>query len=293
MKTAETKQVYTSTGKPVWCPGCGDFGVFAGINRALTELNIDKSSAVVVSGIGCSSAMPHAFSTYGVHSLHGRLLPVAEGLKLANSDLTVIGTGGDGDGYGIGVAHLIHAARRNIDITYIVMNNEIYGLTTGQASPTTLVGSKTKSTPFGSIEEPVNPISLAISAGATYVARAFSGDPVQAAALIKGGIAHKGFAIIDMLSPCVTFNDINTFDWFRQRVYKLEQSGHDPTDKAMALGKAIEPETSEWKKIPIGLFYKRDTTTYEDRDMVLKNGPLAKQRLPGKDIIDGIMNEYK
>ena len=213
---------YLSDVKPIWCPGCGDYGVHAAINKALMDLGIDKSKIVIVSGIGCSSAMPHTFSTYGIHGIHGRVLPVAMGVKLANDELTVIGVGGDGDGYGIGGNHFVHTARRNIDITYIVMNNQIYGLTTGQASPTTLLGAKTKSTPFGEIEEPVNPIAIAISAGATYVARGFSGEPMHLAELIKNGITHKGFAVIDALIPCVSFNTLNTYDWFRQRVYKLD-----------------------------------------------------------------------
>ena len=231
----QQKQVYTSTNKPIWCPGCGDFGVFASISKALTELNIEKRNVAIVSGIGCSSAMPHSFSTYGVHSLHGRLLPVASGIKLANSELTVIGTGGDGDGYGIGGGHLLHTARRNLDMTYIIMDNETYGLTTGQTSPTALLGHKTKSTPFGVIEMPINPIAFAISAGATYVARGFSGDPAHLSQLIKGGIEHKGFALIDVFSPCVTFNHDNTFDWFRPRIYKLESEGHDPLNHSKAI----------------------------------------------------------
>ncbi len=290
---AKPRQVFTSGVKPIFCPGCGDFGVLAGLQKALQELGIEKERVVIVSGIGCSSSMPHPFSTYGVHSLHGRLLPVAAGVKLANNDLTVIGTGGDGDGYGIGVGHLIHTARRNIDLTYIIMNNEIYGLTTGQASPTSLVGAKTKTTPFGSIETPENPTGIALAAGATYVARAFSGDPMHMAQLIKGGIEHKGFAIIDVFSPCVTFNDLNTFDWFRKRVYKLEQVGHDSTSISAAMERSLEAEKTNWDKIPIGLFYKVDRPTYSDLDMTLKNGPLVKQPAPSKQQVLDILEEYK
>ena len=272
---------------------CGDFGVYAAITKALTDLKVDKSNAVIVSGIGCSSAMPQTFSTYGMHSLHGRLVPVASGVKLANHELTVIGTGGDGDGYGIGVGHLIHAARRNINLTYIVMDNETYGLTTGQTSPTAMMGHKTKSTPFGVIEMPINPLALAISAGATYVARGFSGDPIQLAELIKNGIQHRGFSLIDVFSPCVTFNHDNTFEWFRPRIYKLDQSNHDPSNMMLALAKAVEDQQSNWTKIPIGVFYKLEKPTYEDLDITLQKGPLIKQPDPTKEQVQKILDEYK
>ncbi|VVB76965.1 2-oxoglutarate synthase subunit KorB [uncultured archaeon] len=289
---AQAKQSYASGIKPVWCPGCGDHSVSMALNKALMELGIEKSKVLIVAGIGCSSAMPHQFSTYGVDSLHGRLLPMAVGAKLANGDLTVIGTGGDGDGYGIGGGHLIHMARRNIDITYVVMNNEIYGLTTGQASPTSMMGAKTKSTPFGDIEYPLNPLTLAISAGATYVARGFAGDPMHLAELIKNGISHKGFSIIDVLSPCVSFNTLNTYDWFRQRVYKLDQS-HDPTNREGALAKALECEESDYKKMPIGLFYRNEKPTYSEMDMVIKKGALIAQPMPSGEEIRDVIDEYK
>jgi 2-oxoglutarate ferredoxin oxidoreductase subunit beta len=236
--------------------------------------------------------MPHVFSTYGIHSLHGRLLPVATGAKLANDGLTVIGVGGDGDGYGIGVGHLVHNARRNVDMTYIVIDNQIYGLTTGQASPTSLMGAKTKSTPLGSIETPENPIGVALASGASYVARAFAGDPVHMAGLIKEGIQHKGFAIIDVLSHCVSFNNLNTNDWYKQRVYKLDES-HDPTDMSKAVEKALEAERSGWSKIPIGLFYKKERPTYSELDVVLKNGPLINQAYPTKQQVLETLEEQR
>jgi 2-oxoglutarate ferredoxin oxidoreductase subunit beta len=286
-------QVYTSAIKPVWCPGCGNHAISNAIGKALTELNIEKSNVLIVSGIGCASVMPHSFSTYGIDTLHGRLLPVAEGAKLANGDLTVIGTGGDGDGYGIGVGHLIHAARRNIDMTYIVGNNEIYGLTTGQASPTTKIGTKTKSTPFGDIETPLNPLLLAISAGVTYVARAFAGDPVQMAEIVKNGITHKGFALIDVLSPCVSFNGPDRYDWLRKRVYKIDQS-HDSSSFEAALLKAAECDTSNWEKIPTGVFYNANKPDYNELDMVLKKGPLVKQTLePSKEELRQLTDEFR
>lgn len=291
---AASAAVAASGIRPVWCPGCGDYGIQAAIMKALVELGIERSNVVMVSGIGCSSAMPHAFNTYGIHSLHGRLLPVASGVKLANSDLTVIGIGGDGDGYGIGGNHLIHTARRNIDMTYIVINNEIYGLTTGQASPTSLIGAKTKSTPFGVVERPLNPVALAISAGATYVARGFAGNPPHLAELIKGGITHKGFALIDVLSSCVSFNSLNTYDWFRQRVYKLEDEKHDFTSMSKALEKAAEDMTTDYKKVPIGLFYKTERPTFEGMNMALKDKPaLIKQQLPAMEQVLALLDENR
>jgi 2-oxoglutarate ferredoxin oxidoreductase subunit beta len=280
--------------KPVWCPGCGDYGIQAAIMKALTDLKIDRNNVVMVSGIGCSSNMPHAFNTYGIHSLHGRLLPVASGVKLANSDLTVIGIGGDGDGYGIGGNHLVHTSRRNIDLTYIVINNEIYGLTTGQASPTSLIGAKTKSTPFGSVEYPLNPLALAISAGATYVARGFAGNPQQLAELIKGGITHKGFALIDVLSSCVSFNNLNTYDWFRQRIYKLEDEKHDFTNISKALEKAMEDLATGYKRVPTGLFYNTERPTFESMNLALKDKPaLIKQTLPTKEQVTALLDENR
>ncbi len=259
--------------KPTWCPGCGDFGVVAAVEMAVKKLAIPSANVVIVSGIGCSSNLPHFLSSYGFHGIHGRAMPVAEGVRWANHGLTVIATGGDGDGFGIGAGHFVHAMRRNVDLVYVVMDNQIYGLTTGQASPTSMMGQKTKSTPAGVIENPIEPMALALASGATYVARGFSGDVKHMAELIANGIAHKGFAFVDALSPCVTYNKINTFDFFRQRVYKLETSGHDPKDIGAAWQKALE-----WgDRIPIGLFYTAERPTYEELDGVLANGPLALQ----------------
>src|SRR5437773_1251566 len=207
-------ETYAGPVEPDWCPGCGDFGVLKAIKMAAGRLGVAPKDLVIVSGIGCSSNLPGFIHTYGVHSLHGRAVAVASGIKLGNHDLKVVATGGDGDGYGIGVGHFIHAMRRNLDMTYVVMNNEIYGLTTGQTSPTSLLGHKTKSTPFGNIENPLNPVGVALMAGATFVARGFSGDAKTLATLIQGGIEHKGFSFIDVQSPCVTYNKLNTYDWF-------------------------------------------------------------------------------
>ncbi|MGC2035417.1 MAG: thiamine pyrophosphate-dependent enzyme [Thermoplasmata archaeon] len=259
--------------KPTWCPGCGDYGVVAAVEMALKKLRIPSHTVVVVSGIGCSSNLPHFLSSYGFHGIHGRSLPVAEGIRWANHGLTVLATGGDGDGFGIGAGHFVHAMRRNVNLTYVTMDNEIYGLTTGQASPTSMMGQRTKSTPTGVIENPIDPIALALASGATYIARGFSGDVKHMADLIANGIAHNGFSFVDALSPCVTYNKINTFDWFRQRVYKLENAGHDPTNIVQAWERSLE-----WgDKVPIGLFYRTERPTYEDLEEVLAAGPLAQQ----------------
>ena len=259
--------------KPTWCPGCGDYGVIAGLEMALKRLKIPSQNVVIVSGIGCSSNLPHFLGAYGFHGIHGRVLPVAEGIRWANHDLTVIGTGGDGDGFGIGAGHFVHAMRRNVNLTYITMDNQIYGLTTGQASPTSALGHKTKSTPAGVIENPIEPAALALASGATYVARGFSGDVKHLADLIANGITHRGFSFVDVYSPCITYNKINTFDFFRQRLYKLESAGHDPSDLVAAWSRSLE-----WgDKIPVGLFYQAEKPTYEDLEEVLAAGPLLRQ----------------
>src|SRR6187397_3649210 len=201
-----TKDTYRGRIHPDWCPGCGDFSVLAALQSAMFELGLQPHQVCVISGIGCSSNLPGYVNTYGMHTLHGRSLAVAIGVKLANHELKVICTGGDGDGFGIGGNHFVHTMRRNVDLTYIVMDNQIYGLTTGQVSPTSIKGMKTKSTPGGNIENPINPIPLAIAAGATYVARGYTGQIKHLVELIKGGMNHKGFALIDAFSPCVTFN---------------------------------------------------------------------------------------
>ncbi len=239
---------------PDWCPGCGDFGVLAAVQKALVELQIPNHQIVTVSGIGCSSNFPGFIETYGMHTLHGRSLPVATGMKMANPDLTVLVTGGDGDGFGIGGNHFTHTIRKNIDLTYIVMDNQIYGLTTGQTSPTSRLGMKTKSSPYGNIESPINPISMALAAGATFVARGFSGDQKHLTELLKQGIQHKGFSFLDIFSPCVTYNKDNTFQWFRPRVKRLEDdANYDATDW---LG-AMEKSTVWGDEIPIGKFFER------------------------------------
>ncbi len=284
-KESKTREVVVD---PDWCAGCGDFGVLRSLKKATTDKDLKPHQMLLVSGIGCSSNLVGFIYAYGVHSLHGRALPVATGAKLANHNLKVVITGGDGDGYGIGIGHFIHAMRRNLDLTYIVMDNEIYGLTTGQASPTTAEGHKTKTTPRGNVEMPINPLALAISTGATFVARGFAGQPAQLTSLIEQGIAHKGFALIDVFSPCVTYNKVNTYSWFKERVYKLEDEEPDAdiTDFSYAMTKAMEFGS----RIPIGLMYKIEKPTYEDTEPVLLNGPLVDQPLGiKKELFDELL----
>jgi len=263
---------------PDWCPGCGDFGVLAAFQKALVDLQIQPYNVVTISGIGCSSNLPGYIETYGMHTLHGRALAVATGVKLANHELTVVVTGGDGDGFGIGGNHFIHTMRRNVDLLYLAMDNQIYGLTTGQVSPTSRVGMKTKSTPFGSVEGPINPILLALAAGATFIARGFTGDQKHLTDLIKQGLQHKGFSFIDVFSPCVTYNHDNTYPWFKQRVKKLEEyAGYDSSNWLMACEKA-----QLWgDEIPIGKFFQRtDLPSLDQAEPVLDTGgPLAHREL--------------
>jgi 2-oxoglutarate/2-oxoacid ferredoxin oxidoreductase subunit beta len=281
---------YEGVVEPDWCPGCGDFGVLRALEIAAGKLGIRPKDLMVVSGIGCSSNLPGYIHSYGVHSLHGRAVAVASGIKLANHNLKVVITGGDGDGYGIGIGHFIHAMRRNLDLTYIVMNNQIYGLTTGQASPTTVKEMRTKSTPLGNLEMPINPVALGLVSGATYVSRGFSGENKHLAELIAGAIAHHGFSLVDVFSPCVTYNKLNTYDYFRRRVYKLEvEDGYDMTNVETALERSFE-----WgDRIPIGVFYRDEQPTYDDSEPVLRNGPLVRQQMGmSKEMFDELMEEF-
>ena len=274
LKSLESKQF------PNWCPGCGDYGIWMAIKQAMVQLNIPQEEYVLVSGIGCGSKMPHWIKTFGMHTLHGRPAPVASGVKLANHKLTVIIVGGDGDGYGIGLGHLIHLMRRNYNLLYIVENNQVYGLTTGQTSPTSDEGYCSISTPHGTLEVPVNPIKLAVSSGASWVGRGFSGDIQHLTKMIVEGVQHKGTALLDVLQPCVTFNKKNTYQWYQERVHNLEEGAHDVTSQIEAF-KASE----EWEdRINIGVYYKEERPTYEDQLPQLKKGPLVEQSLDGIDV---------
>jgi 2-oxoglutarate ferredoxin oxidoreductase subunit beta len=253
-----TADTFKTNFLPTWCPGCGDFGIWMSLKNALAQLSIGTDDAVGVYGVGCHGNMYDWMKIYGVAALHGRTLPVAQGLKLANRKLPVIVISGDGDGLGEGGNHFLHAAKRNPDIAVFIHDNQVYGLTTGQASPTANAGFKTKSTPEGVVDEPINPLALAITAGATFVARGFAGDTPGLTEIMKQAIEHKGFAVVDILQPCVTFDKIHTYAWYRQRLYKIET----PDNKMKAL-----EMTQEWgDKIPVGVFYREDKPTSEDRE---------------------------
>lgn len=261
---------------PDWCPGCGDYGILTALKGAIAQAGLRPEETVIVTGIGCGSKINHYVNVYGFEGLHGRPLPVATAVKLCNPSLHVIAIGGDGDGYGLGMGHFIHSARRNINITYIVEDNQVYGLTTGQTSPTSVKGTKSKSTPFGAIELPANPLALAISAGATFVARGYAGDLQHLTGLIAAGVKHRGFSLIDVLQPCVTFNKAYGYDFFGKKVYKLgsgaDGSGGNVLDDGLAKAEALW-KSYEWdEKIPIGVFYKEDRPTYEDQEIGLRNG---------------------
>ncbi len=251
-----------------WCPGCGDFAIMRGLKVALAELDIQPHQALVVSGIGCGSKMSDYMTINGYMTLHGRPVPVGTGAALANPDLHVIVIHGDGDCYGIGGNHFIATCRRNPNITHIVENNQIYGLTKGQYSPTSTKGTISSTSPDGAIEPAFNPMAVALASGATFIARGFAGEPKHLAQLIAAGISHSGYALIDVLQPCVTFNKVNTYDFYKQRVYHLEDDFHDPSDRDAAWARA-----QEWgDRIPIGIFYRGEgLPSYEDQVAQLRD----------------------
>jgi len=260
--------------QPAWCPGCGNFGILNALKKALVELALEPHKVLMVSGIGQAGKLPHYTRGNVLNVLHGRTLPAAAGAKVANPELTVIAVGGDGDGYGEGGNHFLHSVRRNHDITYLVHNNQVYALTKGQTSPTSDLGFVTKTTPQGA-STPLNSLAVAIAAGGTFVARGFSGDPDHLTGLIKSAIQHRGFALIDILQPCVSFNRQNTFAWYKERVYKLEEAGHQSSDRLAAMEKS-----QEWdERIPIGVVYRQERPTFEDGLPVLRKGPLVKRTI--------------
>jgi len=273
--------------KPAWCPSCGNFGILRALNKALVELGIKPQQVLMVSGIGQAGKLPHYTKGNVFNSLHGRSVPPAIGAKIANPELIVIAVSGDGDAYGEGGNHFIHAMRRNHDITYLVHNNQVYGLTKGQASPTSDAGFVPKTTPYGAAT-PINPIALAVVTGASFVGRGFAGDVEHLTSLIKMGITHRGFALIDILQPCVIFNSKNTYGWYRERAYKVEdETNYDPGNKALALAKA-----QEWgDRIPIGVIYREERPTFEEQLPALSKGPLVKQKTePGQ--IEDLLDEF-
>lgn len=282
-----------------WCPGCGDFGILAAMQMALFQLKIEPHKVAVFSGIGCSGKTPHYVNAYGFHTLHGRVLPVATGAKIANKNLTVIAVGGDGDGYGIGSGYFINAGRRNLDFTYLVFNNGVYGLTKGQASPTLGKGIKTKSLPEETILEGLNPIALAVGAGYTFIARGYALDVRYLSNLIAQAIRHKGSAFIDILQTCPTYNDLYTKDWYEQgpdgrpRLYKLDDTGydgvvHDANNADEIIQKKLQAvaKSYEWgDRIPVGLYYKIDRPTYEE-EVAARRPSLAERALVDSDLAD-------
>ncbi len=260
-----------------WCPGCGNFSILKALKQAFVELGKKPNEIAIVSGIGQAPKTPHYLKCNAFNGLHGRTLPVATGLKLANHKLTVLAEGGDGDGYGEGGNHFIHAMRRNIDITYLVHNNQLYGLTKGQTSPTSDFGFVTKTTPEGSASMPLNPLAVAVAIGCCFVARGFAGDIDHLSSLIQRGILHKGFALIDILQPCVSFNRVNTFQWYKERVYHLDEK-YDRKDKIAAFSKA-----QEWgEKIPIGILHEKERPTLDGQIPAISKTSLAKQRIRPK-----------
>lgn len=277
--------------RPNWCPGCGDFSVQAAIQRAAANVGLHPHEMAIVSGIGCSGRISGYVHTNGFHGIHGRALPLAQGLKIANRDLTVIAAGGDGDGFAIGMGHTIHAMRRNVNITYIVMDNQVYGLTKGQTSPRSDFGFKTSSTPEGSKEAALAPLELAIASGATFVAQSFSSNIKQLTELIEAGIKHEGFSFINVFSPCVTFNKVNTYEWFREHLIEVdEDSSYDPSNRLVAMTKIIESEG-----LITGLLYQ-DTTkrAYEEHIPGFKKDPLCEQSLTLTDTqFEQLLAEFK
>ncbi|MCF7805223.1 MAG: 2-oxoacid:ferredoxin oxidoreductase subunit beta [Candidatus Marinimicrobia bacterium] len=285
-----------------WCPGCGDYGILSGIQMALANLGLPPHEVAVISGIGCSGKTSHYINAYGFHTLHGRVVPNATGMKLANHDLTVLGVGGDGDGYGIGAGHFVAGGRRNLDFTYVIFNNNIYALTKGQASPTIGKGEQTKTMPEQSIYNPINPVALAISSGYTFVAQSYALDVKYTADIIARAIQHPGSAVVDVLQTCPAFNNLHTKTWFegldreekQPRLYKLEDEGYDGTvpepenpdsvskTKAAAIEKALASKNG---RIPVGVFYEHRTATLEDY-LSKKIPALASTSMVKMDIYD-------
>ena len=269
-----------------WCPGCGNFAILMTVKQALAELGVKREEAVAVSGIGCHGKICDYLNINGIHTIHGRVLPVATAIKLANERLTVMGFAGDGDAFNIGIGHFPHATRRNINITYVIHDNMIYGLTTGQTSPTSKQGFVTKTSPRGAWSIAINPLSQALASHASFVSRVFAGEPKQMKEVLMKAIQHEGFALVDVLQPCVSFNKVNTYEFYRDRVYKLEDENHDTSDWKAAYEKA-----EEWgERIPIGVFYSEDRPVYKNNFPVLAKGALVDQ--PQSRDLDKLFREF-
>ena len=257
---------------PAWCPGCGNFPILKTFKETMVELGLEPHQIIVVSGIGQAAKLPHYTKCNTFNGLHGRTLPVATAIRLANSTLPVIVTTGDGDCYGEGGAHLMAAMRKNVNIKLFVHDNQIYALTKGQPSPTTSEGTIAKNAPLGVLSEQFNPMAFAVALDCSFAARSFAGDAVHLKEMMKQAMNHKGFALVDILQPCVTFNRVNTYEWYRQRVYPVGPD-HDPGDRAAAFAKALE-----WgDKIPIGVIYRNPRRTYEEQIPMIAEKPLVHQ----------------
>jgi len=258
---------------PAWCPGCGNFAILDAFKEVLAEEGIEPHRLCVVSGIGQAGKFPHYVKCNTFNGLHGRAVPVATGIKLANHAMLVVAVGGDGDMYGEGGNHLIHAIRRNIGVKVFVHNNQIYGLTKGQASPTSMEGMVTKNQPFGVLSEPLNPIAMAIALDCGFVARGYAGDREHLRALMRSAFDHEGFCLVDILQPCVSMNKVNTWEWYGKRVYRIGDD-HDPRDRMEAFARALE-----WgDRIPVGVIYRNDRPGFEKRLPVISGGPLVDAR---------------
>ncbi len=275
------------TYETAWCPGCGNFAILNALKRTLEELGKEPHEVLLAAGIGQAAKTPQYLSANSFCGLHGRSLPAAVAAKMANEDLTVIVNTGDGDSYGEGGNHFIHNIRRNVDITHFVHDNQIYGLTKGQASPTTALGHVTQVQNDGNHNEPINPILLSIASGAGFVARAFSGDIDQLVSIMKEAINYPGYALVDILQPCPSFNKVNTLAYYRERVYKLDET-YDPSNKAKAIEKAMETDDS----IPIGVIYKEIKTTYHESNQVLSKGTPLIDIKRDKEVVNKLINEF-
>jgi 2-oxoglutarate ferredoxin oxidoreductase subunit beta len=267
--------------RPTWCPGCGDFAVLAALQRALAAVGAEPRDTVIVGGIGCSGKIAGYIGCYGFHGLHGRALPVATGIKLANRRLTVVAAGGDGDGYGIGLGHFLHTVRRNPDITYIVMDNHVYGLTKGQASPTT------DPAPGGTGDRPVHPLLLALASGGTFVAQAFSGNVNHLTEVVERGLRHPGFALINVFSPCVTYNKVNTYEFYRDHLTYLGDD-YSPDDRGRAIA-----TVARYNDLVCGVLYEeRGADTLERRLLGEDGGTIAEQDLAAARGWERILARY-
>ena len=259
-----------------WCPGCGDYGVLSALKSACADLGLQPKDVAFVSGIGCSGKISGYLHAYAFHGVHGRALPVATAVKMANRNLTVIAAGGDGDGYAIGAGHFIHALRRNVDVTYIVMDNQTYGLTKGQSSPTSATGYVAGTSPNGSAEAPINGLALALAAGGTFLARGFSAQPKQLVEMMKAAVRHRGFSVVEVMSPCVTYNKTNTYAWFKDNV---EDVGRDETYDPRNRSRAFDVLT-RGGKIPLGVIYREERPTFEELSRIPEL-PVAKAPISG------------